>query len=49
MPIATQIPQLSFDEIEDVDGAIALFASGDTSEALQIAVDQIIISIVYHP
>lgn len=48
MPIAQPIEQLSFDEIEEVGGPIALFASGDASESLQIATDAIIISIVFH-
>lgn len=47
MPVT--LPQLSLDDIEDIDGPIALFASGDTSESLQIAADHIIISIVFHP
>lgn len=47
MPIT--LPQPSYDDIADIEGEIALFAAGDTSEALQIASDQIIIAIVYHP
>ncbi len=42
------MPQLDIDDIEELDGAVALFATGDSSESLQIAADQIIISIVFN-
>lgn len=48
MPIAHTIPQLKLDEIEELDGPIALFACGEASESLQIAQDAIIISLVFH-
>lgn len=48
MPIVHAVPQLSLDEIEELDAPIALFASGEASESLQIAQDAIIISIVFN-
>ncbi|MCE7795237.1 hypothetical protein LWE61_01560 [Sphingobium sufflavum] len=48
MPIAHTLPQLSLDEIEELDAPIALFACGEASESLQIAQDAIIISLVFH-
>lgn len=47
MPV--NLPQLSIDDIEEMDAPVALFATGDTSEALQIAGDHIVIAIVFHP
>lgn len=47
MPIA--LPQLTLDDIAEIDTPIALFADGDTSDALQISTDAIIISIVFNP
>lgn len=43
------MPQLNIDDIEELDGTIALFASGEASESLHIATDYIIISLVYNP
>ncbi|MET0362058.1 MAG: hypothetical protein ABW048_09950 [Sphingobium sp.] len=48
MPIASTLPQLALDQIEELDAPIALFACGEASESLQIAQDAIIISLVFH-
>lgn len=48
MPIAQPMPQLSIEEIEELDAPIALFACGETSESLQISGDAIIISLVFY-
>ncbi|MET0238510.1 MAG: hypothetical protein ABW184_01310 [Sphingobium sp.] len=46
MPIA--LPQLSLDDIEELDTPIALFASGGLTDPLQISSTAIVISIIFN-